>query len=62
MLTEHGTPVAAIVSMAELEELQHAQDAADLALCQAVKARSRDDGVPHDEFMAMLDAEDAASR
>jgi prevent-host-death family protein len=54
MLTEHGTPVAAIVSAADLAELQHAQDAADLATCQAIKARSGP-GVPHEQFMAMLE-------
>src|SRR6266550_2703157 len=59
MLTEHGTPVAAIVAVADLAELQHAHDAADLALCQAVKASSGP-GVRHEQFMAMLEAEDAA--
>ena len=59
MLTEHGTPVAAIVPVADLEDLQHAQDAADLALCQAIKAGSGP-GLPHEQFMAVLAAEDAA--
>jgi prevent-host-death family protein len=59
MLSEHGTPVAAIVSMADLEDFQRAQDAADLATCQAVKARSGS-GIRHEDFMAMLDTEDAA--
>jgi prevent-host-death family protein len=59
LLTEHGRPVAAIISVADLEELQRAQDAADLAECRAIKARSGP-GVPHEQFMAMLEAEDAA--
>lgn len=59
LLTEHGRPVAAILSVADLEEYQRAQDTADLAECRAIKAGSGP-GVPHDEFMAMLDAEDAA--
>jgi prevent-host-death family protein len=58
LLTEHGTPVAAIVSVAELAELQRSQDAADLATCRAIKAGSAA-GVRHEEFMAMLDAEAA---
>jgi prevent-host-death family protein len=58
-LTEHGQPVAAIVSIEDLAELERTQDAADLAECQAIKSRSVS-GVPHDEFMAMLEAEDAA--
>jgi len=59
VLTEHGTAVAAIVSVADLDELQRTQDAADLAECRAIKARSGP-GVPHEQFMAILDAEDAA--
>jgi len=59
LLTEDGTPVAAIVSVADLEEFQRTQDAADIAACQAIKARSGP-GLPHEEFMAMLEAEDAA--
>jgi prevent-host-death family protein len=59
LVTEHGTPVAAIVSVAELAEMQYAQDAADLATCQAIKARSGP-GMRHDEFMAALEAERTA--
>ena len=58
LLTEHGRPVAAIISVTDLEELQR-QDAADLAECRAIKTRSGP-GVPHEQFMAMLEAEDAA--
>ena len=59
VLTEGGAPVAAIVSLTDLEELQRAQDAADLAECQRVKAQSAR-GIAHEDFMAMLEAEDAA--
>ena len=48
------------MSIETLRELQQAQDDADIALCLKIKA----DGGPrltHDEFMAILDAEDAAA-
>jgi hypothetical protein len=43
---------------ADLDELQHARDAAreiarEIALCEAIKARG-EAGVPHDVFMASL--------
>jgi prevent-host-death family protein len=60
LLSEYGVPVAAIISAADLDELQQAQDAADLALCQAIKTSSTGPGIPHDEVMAVLEAEDAA--
>jgi prevent-host-death family protein len=60
LLTQRGKAVAAIVSLEDLEEFQRVQDAADLAECEAITARSSGPGIPHDEFMAMLDAEDAA--
>lgn len=62
LLSENGVPVAAIISFADLDELEHAQDAADLALCQAIKASSTGPGIPHAEVMAMLEAEDATLR
>lgn len=43
------------------EEPTSDQDAADIAECLAIKARSGP-GIPHDEFMALLEAEDAAQR
>ena len=58
VITEHGTPVAAIISMDELEELQQGRDAVDLARCRQIKAHSGP-GLPHEEFMALLEAEDA---
>ena len=63
VITERGTPVAAIISMDELEDLQLARDAVDLALCRRIKGRrikaSSGPGMPDEEFMALLEAEDA---
>jgi prevent-host-death family protein len=60
VLTEGDRPVAAIVGIDTLRELQRAQDDADIALC----LRSEADPGPrltHEEFMAALAAEDAAA-
>ena len=35
-----------------------AQDLADIALCEAIKAKD-EPGLPHDEFMAALEAEES---
>jgi prevent-host-death family protein len=59
VLTEHGEPTAVLISVAELDELQHAQDLADIALCEAIKARN-EPGLPHVEFMAALEAEESS--
>ena len=56
MLTEQGEPAAVLISVDELDELQHAQDLADIALCEAVGAPSGP-GLLHEDFMAELDAE-----
>jgi prevent-host-death family protein len=61
ILTEHGTPVAAIISMEELSEMQAAVDAADVAAAIAVKATGQA-GIPHEQVMAALDALDAADQ
>jgi prevent-host-death family protein len=53
VLTEHGKPTAVLISVAELDELQYAQDLADIALCEAIKAKN-EVGLPHEEFMAAL--------
>jgi prevent-host-death family protein len=58
VLTEHGKPTAVLISVAELDELQQAQDLADIALCEAIKSKN-ESGLPHEEFMAALDAEDS---
>jgi prevent-host-death family protein len=57
VLTEQGEPAAVLISVDELDELQHAQDLADIALCEAASARSGS-GLLHEEFMAELDAEE----
>jgi prevent-host-death family protein len=60
ILTEDDAPVAAIIDIDILRELQQAQDDADIAVC----TRSEADPAPrltHEEFMAILDAEDAAA-
>lgn len=57
VLTEKGEPAAVLISVDEFDELQHAQDTADIAFCEAIKARN-ELGMPHEEFMATLDAED----
>ena len=59
ILTEHGTPVAAIISVEELAEFQAAVDAADMAAVTAVKATG-EVAIPHEQAMAVLDALDAA--
>jgi antitoxin (DNA-binding transcriptional repressor) of toxin-antitoxin stability system len=53
-------PMAAVVPIEILRELQATQDAADIAICEASKADPRP-SMTHDEFMALLDAEDAAA-
>ncbi len=59
VLTEHGEPTAVLISVAELDELQHAQDLADIALCEAIKAKN-EPGLSNEEFMAALEAEDSS--
>ncbi len=59
MFTDQGEPVAVLISVDELEDLQRTRDAADIAVCEAVKAPN-ETGVPHVEFMAALHREDAA--
>ena len=59
VITEHGKPVAAIISVEELAELQAAADAADSALAARVRA-SGAAGIPHEQVMAAMDALDAA--
>jgi prevent-host-death family protein len=57
VLTEPGEPAAVLISVDELDGLQHAQDLADIALCEAVSARSGP-GLLHEDFMAELAAEE----
>jgi len=60
LLTDGDAPLAAVISISDLEELQRAQDDADIARCAQIKAASAP-GLSHDTFMAMLAAEDAES-
>jgi prevent-host-death family protein len=57
VLTDQGEPAAVLISVDDLDELQQTQDAADIALCEGIKARNQN-RLRHDEFMAALDAED----
>lgn len=59
ILTDGDAPVAAIISINELRELQQAQDDADIATCRHSQANPGR-RMTHDEFMALLAAEDAA--
>ena len=61
ILTEHSPPVAAIISVEELAELQAAVDVADIAAAAEVKANPQA-GIPHEQVMAALDALDAADQ
>ncbi|MCI0688317.1 MAG: type II toxin-antitoxin system Phd/YefM family antitoxin [Sporichthyaceae bacterium] len=59
VISEHGTPVAAIISVAELEELQATQDAADLRSASAAKAAGGA-WIPHDRVVEILAADEAS--
>lgn len=59
LLSVDGAPVAAIVSVAELDALEAAVDQAELELCRVIKATSGGLGIPHEEAMALLAADDA---
>jgi antitoxin (DNA-binding transcriptional repressor) of toxin-antitoxin stability system len=61
ILTEHGKPVAAIISVEELAELQAAADAADVAAAAMVTAAGHE-GIPHEQVMAAPAALDAADQ
>ena len=58
VLTRHGRPVAALVSIAMLQELQDAEDAADVA---AAREAAADVGpnAPHAQVLADLAADEA---
>jgi prevent-host-death family protein len=59
ILTVDDAPVAAIISIQELRELQAAQDAADIAQCLRSEANPGP-RYPHEEVLALLAADDAA--
>jgi prevent-host-death family protein len=61
VLTDRGEPAAVLISvdeLAELDEFRRTQDEADIALCETIKSRN-ETGLSHDDFMAVLAAEDA---
>jgi len=60
LLTEGDAPVAAIISIETLRELEQAQDEADIALCILSKNGSGPT-MTHEVFMALLGDEDAAN-
>jgi prevent-host-death family protein len=51
VLTRHGKPVAAVISIDDLRELEAAEDRADLAAAREALA-SDERRVPHDEILA----------
>ena len=57
-LTRAGRPVAALVPVTELAELQRASDSTTIAEAQAVRAR-RGPRIPHEVVEAMMSADDA---
>jgi antitoxin (DNA-binding transcriptional repressor) of toxin-antitoxin stability system len=58
-LTRAGQPVAALVPLSELAELQHMSDSAAIAEAQAIKARPGGPRIPHEVVEAMMEADEA---
>ena len=58
LLTDNGNPVAAIISLEDLRDLQ-AADEADIAEARAVLARG-DAWIPHAEVMKMVGFDELA--
>jgi antitoxin (DNA-binding transcriptional repressor) of toxin-antitoxin stability system len=56
-LTRAGKPVAALVSVTELAELQHTSDSAAVAEAQAIQARPGP-RIPHEVVEAMMGADE----
>ncbi|HET9170264.1 MAG TPA: type II toxin-antitoxin system Phd/YefM family antitoxin [Actinospica sp.] len=52
-ITQHGTPVAAIVPYEVLEYFRRREDEADIALAERILAED-DDVVPHDQVKKLL--------
>jgi len=57
-LTRAGRPVAALVPVTELAELQHTSDAAAIAEAEAIQARPGP-RIPHEVVEAMMGADEA---
>ncbi|MFH8785927.1 type II toxin-antitoxin system Phd/YefM family antitoxin [Streptomyces roseoverticillatus] len=62
LISEYGKPAAALIPIEELEELQRLRDEADLALARSVAEDPDARWIPHDEVMAILEADEAADR
>ncbi|MFI1855541.1 type II toxin-antitoxin system Phd/YefM family antitoxin [Streptomyces sp. NPDC020480] len=58
VISDYGTPAAALVPLDELAELRRLRDEADIAEAESRKAEGGP-VVTHETFMAELDAEDA---
>jgi len=58
-LTRDGEPVAALISVGELTELQAVQDARDIAEAEAIRSRPGP-LIPQDVVEAMMSADDEA--
>ena len=58
VLTRHGRPVAALVPIAVLHDVEDAEDAADLAAARAAAAESGPN-MPHAQVLADLVADEA---
>jgi antitoxin (DNA-binding transcriptional repressor) of toxin-antitoxin stability system len=56
-LTRDGTPIAALVPVAELTELQHALDSVAIAEAETMRARPGP-RIPHEVVEAMMAADD----
>lgn len=58
VISEYGKPAAALVPVEELEELERLRDQVDIAEARAREAAPAGSPMPHDEFMAQLEADD----
>jgi prevent-host-death family protein len=58
VISDHGTPVAALIPVDELAELRRLRDEADIAEAD-VRRAAGGPVVTHEAFMAELEAEDA---
>jgi prevent-host-death family protein len=58
VISEYGEPAAALVPIEELDELRRLRDDADAAEARAREAAGTGPRMPHDAFMAELEAED----
>ncbi len=59
VLTSHGKPAAVVVSVEDLEALEHLEDAADVRYARKVLAdfdAGRVKGIPHDEVWRRIEA------